>query len=592
MIDSPPGFGASSGRQTEAALLLQAKPELVRVNAFRLTQLPTTASQQEVARQVERLAMAEKYGVATQGEPQALLAVPGGTPAAKLREAIQRLRDPEIRIVDEVFWFWHGDQDRGISALKAGNADRAIREWTLLESSGGALGAGALHNLAVLALTTAVDQGLDVRDGAADARGSESIRSSWKAALERWGMLVESDDFWALVVYRIAEIGDPRLSADDAAAIRRSLPEALARVSADLAVSLWSGGHGKAGEAIFTELRDSRLPQEDVTNGVKVAVEPRRQRLAAALAASEAEAERATDQEAKLEVVRLLLERCEPLLSELDAALPYGDPNRAALHDGLAMAVLRVAASFSWPDTDPENLKTFEQWLEHASVVSPLLVRALGIAEGDAARAQIGELHKSIQGVVRDMEQALKENEANVTVDPLVQRLAEAVAEADKDAERAGCEDAKLKAARRLAQRGEPLLAELDAALPHGDSRRHRLHDGLALAVVKVANSSIPEEVAENRRSVEKWFSCASAAEQLVAHASIIATGDEARAQIETYHAQLMKSLREVERVLWPNRASSQVRAAPLPTPPPNRAAPLMGAALSPAPPKKRKWFW
>jgi hypothetical protein len=575
LTDSPPGFVASSGRQTEAALLSQAKPELVRVNAFRLTQLPTTASQQEVARQVERLAMAEKYGVAAQGEQQALLPVPGGVPAAKLREAIQRLRDPEIRLVDEVFWFWHGDQDRGISALKAGNADRAAREWTLLESSGGAMGGGALHNLAVLALTTAVDQGLDVRDGAADGRTSESMQSSWKAALERWGVLVESDEFWALVVHRIGEIGDPRLSADEAAVIRRTLPEALARVSATLADSLWSAGHKKAGEAIFAELRESRLPQADVTSGVKVAVEPLRQRLAAALAASEGEAERATGQEAKLEAARLLLERCEPLLAELDAALPHGDPNRAALHDGLATAVLRVAASFSMPDIDAENRESFEHWVAWASAMSPLLERASGIAEGDAARAQIEALHEQLQDVVHGIEQALEESAAYAALEPLVQRLADAVAEADTEAERAGHENAKLKAALLLLQRGEPLLAELDAALPHGDSRRQTLHDGLAMAVVRVAGSSIPELTAENRRSVEKWYSCASAAEQLVAQASVIAAGAEARAQIMTIHAQVRKTVREVEVALWPNRAGS-----------------LMGAALSPAPPKKRRWFW
>ena len=50
-------------------LLAEAVPELVRVNAFRLTQLPVTATQREIGRQVEKVRMAEKLGVAAGSRP-------------------------------------------------------------------------------------------------------------------------------------------------------------------------------------------------------------------------------------------------------------------------------------------------------------------------------------------------------------------------------------------------------------------------------------------------------------------------------------------------------------------------------------------
>ena len=44
-------------------LLAEAAPEIYRLNAFRVTQLPVNATQLEVTRQVRKIRMCEKIGV-------------------------------------------------------------------------------------------------------------------------------------------------------------------------------------------------------------------------------------------------------------------------------------------------------------------------------------------------------------------------------------------------------------------------------------------------------------------------------------------------------------------------------------------------
>ena len=90
---------------THAQLAAAASPELYRVNAFRITGLPVDATARDIAKQLEKMKIAEKLGAATtrQGGPLPLVPPPD---LDAVRQAMQRLRDPEGRLVDEFFWFW------------------------------------------------------------------------------------------------------------------------------------------------------------------------------------------------------------------------------------------------------------------------------------------------------------------------------------------------------------------------------------------------------------------------------------------------------------------------------------------------------
>ena len=101
-----------------SVLLGAASPDLFRLNAFRITGLAVDATASQINRQVEKLRLAEKFGAASQ-RPRRAFALDPPPDAEQLRAALQRLHDPEVRLVDEFFWFWPHE-------LGNGNGDEAL----------------------------------------------------------------------------------------------------------------------------------------------------------------------------------------------------------------------------------------------------------------------------------------------------------------------------------------------------------------------------------------------------------------------------------------------------------------------------------
>src|SRR2546423_4842247 len=114
----------------QADVLLRAlKPDLYRVNAFRLAQLPGTASQRDISRRLEKLTMLAKLGGGVE-QPRGPLALAPAPDVDAVRHAIERLRDPETRLLDEFFWFWPETPaaetpDEALAALDRGDVAAA-----------------------------------------------------------------------------------------------------------------------------------------------------------------------------------------------------------------------------------------------------------------------------------------------------------------------------------------------------------------------------------------------------------------------------------------------------------------------------------
>src|SRR5207237_3361496 len=91
-------------------------------------------------------------------QPRGPLALVPAPDVDAVRHAIERLRDPETRLVDEFFWFWPETSatetpDEALTALDRGDVAAARKRW-----QAAAPGAGvAVHNLAVLAHLLALD---------------------------------------------------------------------------------------------------------------------------------------------------------------------------------------------------------------------------------------------------------------------------------------------------------------------------------------------------------------------------------------------------------------------------------------------------
>jgi hypothetical protein len=226
------------GMTSQAEQLFEPlRPELYRTNAFRLARLPAHADARELTRRLERIKMLAKLGNATESARGPLALVPPPDLDA-MRTAVERLRDPEARFVDEFFWFWPvaltpDAPDAALAALDRGDVATARRLWQ--EPAAGSV---AQHNLAVLAHLLALD--FEHRALAA-GRPLESLAArlrdqSWADAWKHWKAVLADDAFWERLRGRLTELAEPQLPLSLADNVRDVLPATLLRLNAELAV--------------------------------------------------------------------------------------------------------------------------------------------------------------------------------------------------------------------------------------------------------------------------------------------------------------------------------------------------------------------
>ena len=158
-----------------------------------------------------------------------------------IREALEKLKDPEKRFIDEFFWFWpeefgQSKNDPALQALSQGRLKTALEIWQkkYQQSPPDIV---ATHNIAVLVHAKALDldnssleEGVTEKQKSLDATGWEAVHSAW-------GKLLVSDPFWEIVKNRAQQLNEPALNSGFVKLLRASLPEALANINAKLAVS-------------------------------------------------------------------------------------------------------------------------------------------------------------------------------------------------------------------------------------------------------------------------------------------------------------------------------------------------------------------
>jgi hypothetical protein len=256
------------------------KPDLYRTNAFRITHLPPAATQRDVARRSERLQMAARLGSPAE-QARGPIALQPAPDESTIREAFQRLRDPEARIVDEFFWFWPADSsDPAIAELERGDAAAARKIW------GDQIGEAAVaviahHNLAVLSHLIALDfEHKSLQEGRPPDPLAARLRDqAWTSAWANWRKVIDDSAFWEVFRRRIRAHNEPQipdLLADD---FRRELPLALLGINAQLAVAL--AGKGLPFEVARHQalLRASKQDASDHDHAIRCALRPVRERI-------------------------------------------------------------------------------------------------------------------------------------------------------------------------------------------------------------------------------------------------------------------------------------------------------------------------
>ncbi|WP_152363695.1 hypothetical protein [Microlunatus speluncae] len=302
-----------------------ATPELYRNNAFRLSGLPTEASARDIRRRTDEIRAAERLGAPLAGRPGLLAPDPEPEPQAVL-DAMQHLRDPVRRVIEELFWFWPDAGDRPPL-----DPEQAARHWLDRAKAGDDL---AWHNLAVLTHARC----LDFRPGVEAA----SVREArWNDAYSYWRKVIEADGPWLALAARARSLDDRRLTTGFVTELRAELPRALLSAQATAAVRAAESGDLKSAAWNADVVAESAF--EDHAGEVLAAA-------AAPLTARIRQAcQRAEQAGPKVSATAgtVLLDETEPLLRMVLAILGGRDPRYIAAADQVGLAVNGCAARYA-----------------------------------------------------------------------------------------------------------------------------------------------------------------------------------------------------------------------------------------------------
>jgi hypothetical protein len=409
MSTSTPTESDRSTRQRGSSeckpLIDAATKDLFRKNAFRVTGLSADATTREVSRHADKLKMLSELGQDPHSENAAFPMKPPPN-LDEIREAIQRLKDPEKRMVDEFFWFWpeefgNSQSDPAMQALAKGDSKTAIKIWATRES-GPVSSATAKHNLALVYHVSALDwENYSVRNDV-DADRRQKIACYWKAAFNRWERLATSEQFWETVVARIRQLNEPRLPTGFARRMRATLPEALDKINAELAVAFAESGKIEFARLHIRYMRETNQGMDNVEKTAELVLTPARNRLKEQIQRARELSQQ--DPANAHEAARTLIKHTLPLLEVFDLFFGEQEHCQKELFDEASTTVVNCLVTYQRKTGD--NL-TFVNLLERTlplaeSVeVRRQIEKNIGIGRGNLNRHKLDpvyEILKSIQG--------------------------------------------------------------------------------------------------------------------------------------------------------------------------------------------------
>lgn len=347
-------------------LLKMARPDIYRINAFRVLGIPVTTSPRLVSSQMRKLDLMEKLGDTGQMERGVLPLTPSPEGDAR-REAYQRLTDPESRLIDEFFWFWPlqislpEDKDEALMAMKRNDFAGAVAIWKQHEEKSSEANV-SMHNLAIMYHALALDIEYVEATQTLSRKQSQQKRSYWEQAFPRWHILMEHEGFWQRLTERIRELDDPRLTTGTARRIRAGLPSVILSINAMLAVQVAQKRDNEEASYHIGLMSKSGFDKSAVDEALRPAVAPIRDRIKTICTNAENETKRAPEQAD--EVVHSVISESSQLLATLDKLLPDGHATRESAHDEVASQVLSSQVAFATKTKDWRvSLKLIEQAL-------------------------------------------------------------------------------------------------------------------------------------------------------------------------------------------------------------------------------------
>lgn len=341
------GSTARRGPAECKPLLDAATKDLYRNNAFRITGLPVDASSREIAKHADKLKLMAELG---QGEDihTAVFALKPPPALDVIREAIQRLKDPERRIVDEFFWFWpleleNSRSDPALEAMAKGDINSAYNIW-LSQENDATLGFIATHNIAVMWHVYALDWEQYRVSASVDEERRQKIEAYWRESFTRWEKLAEDNRLWNRLTTRVRQIDDPRLTTGFVRRMRSSLPEALDKINAELALAYAEAGKLDLARLHIQFMRETHRGLDNVEKTAELVLAPTKTRLREQIERAKNRAQKNSSDAPK--AAKELLDQAQSCLLLFDLFFGKENDSRIDLFDEVAQVCNQVAVAY------------------------------------------------------------------------------------------------------------------------------------------------------------------------------------------------------------------------------------------------------
>jgi hypothetical protein len=307
-------ISARAGSTACQPLLDASHLNIYRENTFRITGLPVDATEREMRRQAATLKHLEEFGAAEDVVTHAYALRPAPS-AEQIRAAMQRLKDPELRLIDEFFWFWpkefgQGSEDPALLALQRGDASTAYGIWgqEALDKESGYV---AVHNLAVLYHLVALDWTIVDLSSAVDADREAKIDQYWRFAFDYWEQVATHDSIWESVKARVQNLDDARLTTGFVRRMRTSLPEAFDKINAEAALKFAESGRMDWARKHVIFMNETHQGLDDVEKTAVLVLAPARRRVLQLVQVAKEETNK--DPASGKQVAERLIHTCSPI---------------------------------------------------------------------------------------------------------------------------------------------------------------------------------------------------------------------------------------------------------------------------------------
>jgi hypothetical protein len=374
-------------------LIDAATKDLFRKNAFRIMGLSVDATIREIAKHADKIKILAELG---QDPHTQDVAFPMKPPPSldEIREAIQKLKEPEKRLIDEFFWFWpgefgNGQSDPAMQALGKGDSKTSIEIWAARENDEDS-GIIAKHNLALVYHIWALDWANYSVGNEVEAEPQQKITDYWKESFNRWERLATDERFWEILTTRIRQSNEPNLTTGFARRMRATLPEALGKINAELALAFAESGKIELARLHIQFMRETNQGLHNVEKTAELVLTPARNRLKEQIQRARKRADENPREAAN--AARELLEQARSTLALFDLFFGKASDVRNELFDEVARLCNQLPVAYQEATGDDKTC------LE-------LLKSILPFATSTELRQQI---EKNISTLARNIETARK----------------------------------------------------------------------------------------------------------------------------------------------------------------------------------------